>query len=247
MDAHKILIADGSEDFRQALAEALQGTYYVRCCKDGQQTLSLLKTYCPDILILDLFLPGLDGISLLHSAAESGICPLVLATGKFFSDYMMDSLVQLGVEYLLTKPCDLRSTIDRIHDLSQRIHKPLITQPDPRNFITTSLITLGIPVNYHGYGYLRECIVRIAQKPDQGITKELYPAIAKMFGNGLTDKNIERSIRNAIEQAWKMRDDQIWQQYFPLRKDGQIKKPTNSQFIYALADSLRLYHSEKTG
>ena len=189
----------------------------------------------------------MDGISLLHAATESGICPLVLATGKFFSDYMMDSLVQLGVEYLLTKPCDLRSTIARIHDLTQRIHQPVICQPDPLNQVSAQLITLGIPVNYHGYGFLREAILRIAQKPDQGITKELYPAIAKMFGNNINEKNVERSIRNAIEQAWKVRDDQIWQQYFPRGKDGQIKRPTNGQFIYALADSLHLHRSAKTG
>ena len=247
MDARKILIADGTEDFRVALADALQGTYYVRSCTNGQDALSQLKSYRPDILVLDLFLPGMDGISLLHAATESGICPLVLATGKFFSDYMMDSLVQLGVEYLLTKPCDLRSTIARIHDLTQRIHQPVICQPDPLNQVSAQLITLGIPVNYHGYGFLREAILRIAQKPDQGITKELYPAIAKMFGNNINEKNVERSIRNAIEQAWKVRDDQIWQQYFPRGKDGQIKRPTNGQFIYALADSLHLHRSTKTG
>ena len=243
MDACKILIADGTEDFRLALAESLQENYYVRSCKDGQEALSLLKSFTPDILVLDLFLPGIDGISLLHAAAESGIRPLVLATGKFFSDYMMDSLVQLGVEYVLTKPCDLRSTIARIQDLTQRIHTPLISQPDPRNLISTLLITLGIPVNYHGYGYLREAILLIARKPDQGITKELYPAIAKIFGNGLTDKNVERSIRNAIETAWKTRDERIWQQYFPSGKN----KPTNGQFLHALADSLRLHRSEQIG
>lgn len=247
MDIRRILIADGSEDFRLALAEALEETFYVRCCKDGQEALSLLKSYSPDILVLDLFLPGMDGISLLHAATEAGICPAVLVTGKFFSDYMMDSLVKLGVEYVLTKPCDLRSTIARIHDLTQHIRQPLLTCPDPRNHISTLLITLGIPVNYHGYGYLREAILLMARQRDQGITKELYPAIAKMFGNGLTYKNVERSIRNAIEQAWKERDPNIWQQYFPLISNGQIKKPTNGQFIHALADSLQLHRSSKTG
>lgn len=247
MDARRILIADGTEDFRLALTEALQGTYCVRSCKDGQKALSLLKSYKPDILVLDLFLPGIDGISLLHAATESGIRPLVLATGKFFSDYMMDSLVQFGVEYVLTKPCDLRCTIARIHDLTQRIHQPVITQPDPLNHISTLLVTLGVPVNYHGYNYLREAILRVAQKPDQAITKELYPDIAKMFGNGLSHKSVEHSIRNAIERAWLMRDDNIWQQYFPAANYGKTKRPTNGQFIHALADKLQLHRFEKTG
>ena len=244
MDARKILIADGTDDFRLALADALQGTYYVRSCRDGREALSQLKSYSPDILVLDLFLPGMDGISLLHAATECGICPLVLATGKFFSDYMTDSLMQLGVEYVLTKPCDLKSTIARIHDLSQRIRTPLISQPDPLNHISSLLVTLGIPVNYNGYGYLREAILSIARNRNLGITKELYPAIARVYGNSVDGTNVERSIRNAIDKAWQTRDERIWQQYFP---PGQNKKPSNGQFIHALADSLQLHQSTKTG
>lgn len=243
MDARKILIAEGSEDFRLALAEALQGVYYVRSCQDGQEALSLLKSYSPDILVLDLMLPGMDGISLLHEAAESGSCPMVLATGRFFSDYMTEALVQLGVEYVLTKPCDLRSTIARIHDLSHRIRQPLISLPDPRNHISSLLIALGVPVKYRGYPYLREAILLIARKRDQSITKELYPTVAKIFDNRVDGQNVERAIRNAIDKAWANRDDRIWQMYFPPGRDGTISKPSNSQFIHALADSLQLQQS----
>lgn len=244
MDARKILIAEGSEDFRLALTEALQGIHYVHSCSNGQEALTLLQNFCPDILVLDLMLPGIDGISLLYTAADSGLCPLVLATGKFFSDYMMDSLEKLGVEYVLTKPCDLRSTIARIHDLTQRIHQPLLAKPDPRNHISNVLMALGIPVNFHGYAYLREAVLLVARDRDQAITKELYPTIAKMFGNKIIGQNVERSIRNAIEHAWNTRDDSVWQIYFPREID---KKPSNGQFIHALADSLNLQTSVKIG
>ena len=240
MDARKILIAESSEDFRLALAEALQGVYYVRSCQNGQEALSLLKSYCPDILVLDLMLPGMDGISLLHEAAESGSCPMVLATGRFFSDYMTEALVQLGVEYVLTKPCDLRSTIARIHDLSHRIRQPLISQPDPRNHISSLLIALGVPVKYRGYPYLREAILLIARKRDQSITKELYPTVAKIFDNRVDGQNVERAIRNAIDKAWANRDDRIWQMYFPPGRDGEISKPSNSQFIVSQNLSFRI-------
>lgn len=247
MDARKVLIADGTEDFRLALEDALQGVYYVRSCKDGQEALSLLKSYCPDILVLDLMLPGMDGISLLHTAAESGICPMVLATVRYFSDYMTEALAQLGVEYVLVKPCDLRSTIDRIHDLSHRIRQPQISRPDPRNYVSNLLVTLGIPAKYDGYAYLREAILLIARNRDQAITKELYPAVAAIFGNRLEGRNVERSIRNAIEKTWANRDDRIWQMYFPPGKDGIIPKPSNAKFIHALADTLQLQQIRKTG
>lgn len=129
MDAQKILIADGNDEFRLALTEAL----------------ALLRSFCPDILVLDLLLPGLDGISLLHSAVNANICPMVLATAKFLSQYMTDVFDCLQVDYFMMKPCDIQATVDRIHDLSQRIRRPLISQPDPRNYITGLLVNLGVP------------------------------------------------------------------------------------------------------
>ena len=247
MDARKVLIAEGSEDFRLALTEALQCSYYVRSCKDGLEALSLLKSYSPDILVLDLMLPGMDGISLLQTAAESGICPMVLATVRYFSNYMTDALVKLGVEYVMTKPCDLRATVERIHDLSFRIRQPLISVPDPRNQVSAILSTLGVPAKYKGYGYLREAILCIARQPDQGITKELYPTIAAMFGSQVTGQNVERSIRNAIEQAWLRRDDRICKMYFTPDRNGEIPKPSNSDFIHTLADTLQLSQAAITG
>ena len=247
MDTRKILIADGTDEFREALTEALQGSYYVRSCKDGQEALSLLRSFSPDILVLDLFLPGLDGISLLHSAAAAGIFPMVLATGRFISDYMTDALGQLGVEYIMLKPCNLRGTIDRIQDLSRRIRQPVISQPDPRSQITSLLVLLGVPAKFDGYAYLREAVLMIARKRGMAITKELYPAVASLCRTGVDGKNVERSIRNAIEKAWANRDDRIWQMYFAPGRDGTIPKPSNSQFIHALADSLQLQQERKIG
>jgi two-component system response regulator (stage 0 sporulation protein A) len=155
--------------------------------------------------------------------------------------------VKLGVEYVMTKPCDLRATVERIHDLSFRIRQPLISVPDPRNQVSAILSTLGIPAKYKGYGYLREAILCIARQPDQGITKELYPTIAAMFGSQVTGQNVERSIRNAIEQAWLRRDDRIWKMYFTPDRNGEIPKPSNSDFIHTLADTLQLSQAAITG
>lgn len=247
MDVRKILIADGTDEFREALTEALQGAYHVCSCKDGLEARSLLRSYRPDILVLDLFLPGLDGISLLHSAIEADICPMVLATGRFISDYMTDALSRLGVEYIMRKPCDLRGTIDRIQDLAHRIHPSVISHPDPRNQITSLLVLLGVPANFDGYSYLREAVLLIGENRNMSITKELYPAVANLFTTGVDGKNVERSMRNAIERAWTNRDDRIWQMYFSPGRDGMIPKPSNSQFIHALADSLQMHQEQKIG
>lgn len=238
MDARKLLIADGTEEFRIALSEALRGAYYVKVCRDGQEALSLLRSFCPDILVLDLMLPGMDGISLLQAAAASGICPMVLATTKFISEYISESIDKLGVEYLMVKPCDIRSTVARIADLSQRIRQPVLALPDPRSSVSNILVNLGIPTKLRGYTYLREAILMVAKNPEQSITKELYPAVAAICGD--RGSNIERAIRTAIEKGWLKRDDRIWQLYFLPGADGIIPRPSNAEFIHRLADRLLL-------
>lgn len=243
MDARKLLIAEGTEEFRCALADALQGAYHVRVCKEGKEALDMLRTFRPDILILDLMIPGLDGISLLQSAAAAGICPMVLATTKFISDYISESIDKLGVEYLMVKPCDIRSTVARVADLSQRIRQPIVTLPEPRSYVSNLLVSLGIPTKLRGYTYLREAILLVSKNTGQSITKELYPAVAAICGD--RGKNIERSIRTAIEKAWTNRDDRIWQLYFPPGPEGIISRPSNSEFIHRLADSVLLSQGQE--
>lgn len=238
MDALKLLIADGNEEFRLALAQALQGAYYVRSCQSGKEALNLLRSYSPDVLVLDLMLPELDGISLLQSAAASGFRPMVLATTPFLNDYVLESAERLGVGYMIRKPCDIRATVARITDLSQRLHPLQPTKPDPRTSVSNLLLSLGVPTKLHGYAYLREAVLLMAQDPSQSITKELYPRVAALCR--CNPKHVERSSRTAIESAWLHRDDRIWQLYFQPGVDGIIPRPSNGAFISRLADSLHL-------
>lgn len=238
MDKLKILIADASEDFRNALAETLQGTYHIRTADNGLQALDLLRTFLPDILVLDLMLPQLDGLTLLQKAAETSIRPVTLATSRFYSNYVTEAVVRLGVSYAMVKPCSINAAIARITDLSQQLHTPAFTTPDPRVLISNALLRLGIATKLRGYGYLREAIMLLAKDPNQSITKELYPAVAAQFHGSAVQ--VERSIRSAIHTAWEHRDNQIWQLYFPANDSGLIPRPTNAAMISRLADILIL-------
>ncbi|MGM9548994.1 MAG: sporulation initiation factor Spo0A C-terminal domain-containing protein [Faecousia sp.] len=238
MDALKLLIADGNEEFRQALAEELKGAYYVRCCSDGKEALALLRSFAPDVFVLDLMLPELDGISLLQSAAASGIRPTVLVTSRFFNDYVHESMETLGVGYMMRKPCDIPATAARIGDLSRHLRPPLVPPPDPKTHVSNLLLSLGIATKLRGYIYLREAVLLMAKNPGQSITKELYPSVGAICGCKGT--HVERSIRSAIETAWKQQDSRVWQLYFRPGPDGVISRPSNAAFISRLADALRI-------
>lgn len=237
MEKKKLLIADATEEFRLALTDMLQETYHLRTCRTGMEALALLRSFQPDILVLDLMLPELDGISLLQHASAEGLCPMVLATTRFSSSYVYDSTDQLGIEYIMMKPCDLRATIARIHDLSKRIRCAQPAPTDPETLTAAILSELGMPTKLDGYSYLLKAIPSEVRCPGQSFSKELYPSVAAFFD---TDKaNVERSIRNAISGAWEHRNEEVWLKYFPPNADGSLRRPTNSTFICQLANAIR--------
>ena len=236
MEMLKLLIADGTEEFAQALCDSLRGAFYIRTCADGREALSLLRSFSPDVLVLDLMLPELDGISLLQMAVESGICPMVLATSRFVNDYVLEAVDRLGVGYLMKKPCDVHATVARISDLTQRIRRPVLSKPDPRTQVSNLLLALGFSTKLRGYAYLREAILLMAARTSQSITKELYPAVGERCSS--TAMQVERSIRSAISAAWEHRDHRLWNMYFPPDGNGCETKPTNAAFISRLANGL---------
>lgn len=109
------------------------------------------------------------------------------------------------------------------------------------NMVTFFLLELNVPVYSDGYKYLKEAIFLFYQNPGQKLTKEIYPAVAKRFGPYLRPAKIEKSIRSAIEAAWGKRDEKYWRRLLPVDAGGNLFKPTNSQFISAVAAALELW------
>lgn len=232
----KILIADSSEVLCMALTDALQDTYQIRICQDGIAALELLRVYEPDVLVLDLLLPRLDGITLLQMAHQDGIKPLTLATTLLLNDYVTDSLEKFHIGYIMVKPCDTRALIMRVSDLAERLEEASTPVTDPRTRASELLMELGIPTKLKGFGYAREAILIMCKDFSQSITKELYPAVAEVFGGSAAQ--VERSIRNAIEIAWKKRNNKNWSRYFDECTRDNPVKPTNAEFITRLAHSI---------
>lgn len=231
MEAGKLLIADSNEDFRLALANSLHGRYYVRCCATGMEAMALLRNEQPDILILDLMLPELDGLTLLERIAAENIRPMVLVVTSMVTDYVFESADRLGIGYVMRKPCDVQAVASRIKDLGRRLY-PAVRKQEPENLARELLGRLGLASKYDGYDYLIKAITLMRNDPNQAITKELYPSVAKACGCG--SRQIERSIRNAIEKAWEQRDKLVWSQYFPTHTG----RPSNGVFILRLTQLL---------
>lgn len=234
----RILIADASEEFRMSLAEQLRKNYVVECRDNGDDALEFLRGSRPDVLILDLMLPGIDGLGILQAADQEGIRPITIVTSRFFSDYLIGAMSHFRVDYAVVKPCRDIVLVQRVDELVTECLLEQPGYPSAESVVTTQMYDLGMPSNLAGFAQARMGIMMLTKDPGQSITKELYPAIAAQSEQRTSAGSVERNIRTAINAAWCRHNEEVWRRYFPATPDGHVPKPTNTQFLTRLADSV---------
>ena len=239
MDNRKtVLLADANEEFRTVLREEIEKTEnfsVVGSVGDGAEALTILSQRKPDLLVMDLMLPGMDGLTLLRQAQERGPLPKVVITSAFCTDRVVSDAMALGVSYFLPKPCETATLLDQMCNVFSQPVTPEERTSALKNLVTSVIHEIGVPAHIKGYQYLREAI--------NAVTKVLYPAVAKRFAT--TPSRVERAIRHAIEVAWDRGDLETLQKYFGYTVSNTKGKPTNSEFIAMIAD--RLVLEQKNG
>ena len=187
----KILIADGNEEFCAHVKRRLEqvsGYEIVGTAADGQRAVELMRAAKPDVLVLDLMLSKLDGITVLKRAREMDKPPAALVLTGFMTEYVAGMAASLGVQYFMTKPCELDAVAERIHEMTA-IDGQLRQSAQRRQevnieaMVTSIIHEIGVPAHIKGYQYLREAIMIAVQDMDviNAITKVLYPQVAKTF------------------------------------------------------------------
>lgn len=229
----KLLIADTGEEFCLSLAELLSDTYMVRTCQEGQAALELMAHFQPDVAVLDMMMPGVDGVTLLKQVAALGLRPRILATTRFNSTFLEEELTRLDVDYLMIKPCDLHVVKDRLADLTQEPRAAVAARPADWAVVSNVLLSLGLLAKHDGYQYLRDAVLEEMEAPGQPLKKGLYPKVGAPYGAGA--EQVEQAIRSAVDKAWARRDEVIWRRYFQPNPDGTLSKPSNGEIITSLA------------
>ena len=243
-----VFIADSAEDFCTALTAAVQradGFQVVGTANDGEQAIAMIAERKPDVLVLDLMLSKKDGIGVLKAISGMERRPVTLATSAFVTEYVSAAAANLGVRYLMLKPCDMTTLVERLEELregeSPRFpEKRRQDKTSIESMVTNIIHEIGVPAHIKGYQYLREAIIIAVNDMDviNAITKVLYPQVAKTFGT--TPSRVERAIRHAIEVAWDRGDLDTLQRFFGYTVSNTKGKPTNSEFIALIADKLQL-------
>ena len=248
----RVLIADEDTEFRKILAEALNADNRIEIVgsyASGKELVQRITESAPDVLLIDLMLPEVDGLSVLYELNEQSPAklPVIFVLSAFASQETTAECNTLGVSFYLRKPVDLRSLTQRIGRYGvQRsfVRTPAVRVPNEdleiEMRVTNIIHQIGVPAHIKGYQYLREAIIMTIHDMDaiNAITKILYPTVAKKFKT--TSSRVERAIRHAIEVAWDRGDVDTLQEYFGFTVSGTKGKPTNSEFISMVADRLRL-------
>ena len=239
----KILLADSSEEFRLLLRHTLEDTgefQIVGDTGDGEAAWELIQQTQPDIVVMDVILPGLDGVSLLQRMPKN-VKTIVLSA--FCSQNMVQELTRMGAWYFIPKPAHMDSLLDRIRQATH--DSSVLSLPTLEAEVTAILHEVGVPAHIKGYQYVREAIIIAVQDMDviNAVTKVLYPEVAKRFHT--TPSRVERAIRHAIEVAWDRGDLETLQGYFGYTVNSAKGKPTNSEFIAMIADRIRLHRKNQ--
>lgn len=260
MSKIKIGIADDNRDFCDILCEHFKGqqnTEILFTVHNGRDALDAIRNKKPDVLLLDMIMPHMDGLDVLEAIQESDAqnIPRTIMLSAIGQESITNKALELGAEYYLVKPCNLELLSKRINQMSGNTtrfcnpgvckinnrKKSLFTKQSDLEIDITNLIhEVGVPAHIKGYQYLRDAIGMVVEDMDMlsAVTKELYPEIAKI--NNTTPSRVERAIRHAIEVAWNRGKIETLNNLFGYTVANDKGKPTNSEFIAIIADKLRL-------
>ena len=253
MEKTRLFIIDDNDNLVSMVKEYFKNNSNIDVvleASDGNEGILLIdkKRNEFDVILLDLVMPKKDGIAVLEYLYNNEIDKKVIVLTSYSTQDMISKVAELGASYFMLKPFELNDLEEKIKSLSRKTNKKGeyvdLFHNNLQISITKTLHELGVPSHIKGYQYIREGISLIYDKPDMvgGITKELYPEIAKKFDS--TVSRVERAIRHAIEVSWNRGNWDLMEEIFGHSVDIDKAKPTNSEFIVTIADKMRLDYNK---
>ena len=242
----RILIADDNKRFCDILQKSLDAVEVfegVGTAHNGADTVRMVQSLLPDLLILDIIMPHLDGLGVLEQLRASRLerMPRVIILSGVGQDAISTRALSLGADYYMLKPFDMGALVRRAQDLmSGQMSGTMRTHYEQRDRLIVHLLgQINMSPTIQGYLYLRKAVnlVSVDISLLRGITNRLYPMLAEAFDS--TPSRVERSIRHAIESTVNKGNLEALHYLFGNTMDPQKGKPTNGEFIAMLAEYVR--------
>ncbi len=238
----KVVIADANESYRAMLRETIEQTgefTVVAGVGDGKNALRQVREQLPDLLLLDVVLPELDGFGVLEQLRREELPTRTMMISSFFTEQVVGEALEKGAAFFMPKPFENNALMERMRSVCRPVQTVSHTK-SLKNMVTDIIHEIGVPAHIKGYQYLREAILIAVDDMDviNAVTKVLYPEVARRFST--SPSRVERAIRHAIEVAWDRGDLETLQKFFGYTVSNTKGKPTNSEFIAMIADRLVL-------
>lgn len=231
-----LLIADATGELAKGIRKQLNKLYQVQVCQKGEKLAECLQTVDPEILLLDMSIPGADCLALLQSLVSAGKRTAVLVILNLASDYVLSRLQSLGVKYIFMKPCAVNMVVSHIRQMDFMLQYPDMTTWCLENETENILLDLGFCVGKSRY-YVVCRAVRYKYENCECQMKQIYLSLAKE--RGTADTQVEKAIRDAIIDAYKNGDPDLWRMYFTPKRNSKTPCPTNEEFVARIAECLR--------
>jgi len=249
----RCLLADDNHDVREELKTVLEKHEDIEICgiaKDGAEAIANIQEFNPDVVILDLVMPVLDGYGVLEFFKNNRHKPKILVYSALSHDDFIFKAFECGADDYIAKPCRAELLYEHIVGIVSKNTAEKLSACDKydaksnyRNKtlderITGIFLTVGIPAHIKGYQYLREGIKMAVEDPVviNSITKQLYPSIAQKYSTSAS--KVERATRHAIEVSWNRGKIENINTLFGLKIYDSKEKPTNGEFIALVADKM---------
>ncbi len=254
-----VAIADDNQMTLELLGDIVSSDnelQVIGTAKDGEEAYHLIKEKEPDVVLLDIVMPKLDGLGVLEKIRSDGTMknrPTFLMISAVGNECITEDAFAKGADYYIMKPFDCTQILDRIKSVRNRRnvkavrnntslenHNQQYPNQSLEEDVTEMIHEVGVPAHIKGYQYLREAIIMSVHNMDMlnSVTKVLYPGIAKKYQT--TPSRVERAIRHAIEVAWSRGKMDTLDELFGYTISNGKGKPTNSEFIALITDKIRL-------
>ena len=228
--------------------------------KNGEEMCQIIKNRQPDVVLLDLIMPKMDGLTVMEQINQDNSVnkrPYFIVITAVGQERITEDAFNKGANYYVMKPFNNEVLLDRIKSVRKMFRnyekktedgrEGTVKGEDQENRVTNMLHEIGIPAHIKGYHYLRDAIIMAVRDMDvlNAITKILYPTVAKKYQT--TSSRVERAIRHAIEVAWSRGKLDTLDELFGYTVSTGKGKPTNSEFIALIADTIQLEYKKKGG
>lgn len=211
-----VAIAEDNPKTMEVLNEMLEkesGVQIVGRAQTGEDALEMIKTTKPDVVLMDVIMPGMDGISVMEQVKNTEDLekkPSFIVVSAAGSENVTEDAFRMGASYFIMKPFKPEVIMDKLHRIAgfglkpgsfhmtaSRKIKPYENQSEYmaqnlENDITQMLHEIGVPAHIKGYQYLRDAIAESVNDQEMltSVTKVLYPTIAKKHQT--TSSRVER-------------------------------------------------------